>query len=239
VHDGRTLRIALLALALSACASRPPDAIARRLVECGLLSSGTVPPYTIDNRFYAPNDCYRECLAGASCDELHQRLCGSSIALPLRCDERCAYHCPDGSLVDPTAQCDGVSQCADGSDERGCGTAECSDGRMILAAQRCDGIVQCSTASDERDCPGTCTTTSGYVLDLERSPYAICNGTRDCADGEDEANCARFTCASGMVVTYDASRSIVCDGIGQCWSDARPADEAGCPPPAALTFTCP
>lgn len=75
----------------------------------------------------------------------------------------CVRRCGDGMCVEVGARCDGVAQCADGSDERGCAgascaalgpaAARCAAAGCYLPAWRCDGYADCADASDEMDCP--------------------------------------------------------------------------------------
>ena len=201
---------------------RTAGPLSARLRGCGLLSGGTVGATTLE-RFYAPDACYQDCLGSGSCDELAGVLCGTSIALPLRCDERCALRCDDGSLIGVEALCNGVAQCADGTDEEGCERVECGDGTGLPQSARCDGWAQCSDGADEAGCP-TC---DGAVLES----WMRCNGSAECDDGNDERGCPTYTCANGVVVT-NRYRDPRCDGSMHCDDGS---DEEGC---ASLTPMC-
>lgn len=65
--------------------------------------------------------------------------------------------------VPVSGRCDGVLQCADGSDERGCagdscatlgaGALRCAHAQACyLPAWRCDNVTDCPDHSDEADC---------------------------------------------------------------------------------------
>ncbi|MGF1467849.1 MAG: hypothetical protein ACFCGT_17150 [Sandaracinaceae bacterium] len=153
----------------------------RKLMQCGLLSEGDVRSFPL----YAPTDCYDRCLASASCAELEDTLCGASIALRSRCDARCAYRCEDGALIAVERACDGVENCADGSDEVACPSD--ADPRCLVATP-CDGVPQCADGSDEVGCTAP-VCVGGEVLPL----WERCNGFSTCPGGEDEDGCATLT----------------------------------------------
>ncbi|KAJ9575286.1 hypothetical protein L9F63_025769, partial [Diploptera punctata] len=73
-----------------------------------------------------------------------------------------AFQCGYGACVDRTSLCDGVSNCADGSDEQhssctkptthgNCKSDEyrCDSGRCIDGTLLCDGLKDCDDGSDE------------------------------------------------------------------------------------------
>jgi hypothetical protein len=177
------------------CSTSRPGAVAERLRDCGLLTDGHVQSLP----FYAPDSCYEGCLAEASCGELERELCGASIDLAVRCDERCAHRCPGGGFIAPENFCDGVPQCRDGSDEMGCEPPRCGDGTELFRWQLCDGWVECTDGSDEADCPATCGSSprppgcdfqcaDGTTV----SSFTRCDGWEACRDGSDEAGCAEL-----------------------------------------------
>jgi hypothetical protein len=208
----------LLVVPLAAACAGDPDALASRLQACALYGEGEITEASLRFRVYAPDACYRSCLAEASCEELEGLLCGAPGAgdVGRRCDERCAFRC-DSALWPIEIVCDGFAQCEDGADEVGCFQG-CAD------AVPCDGVVECADFSDERDCP------PALCDDGLRSyrPWERCNGRMACLDGADEANCP-FQCADGSGGYREVDR---CNGGTRCVDGS---DEAGC---AEATFTC-
>jgi hypothetical protein len=153
---------------------------ATKLSECGFYSEadiGRLPLLVI------PDACYDRCLADASCEELSATLCRESIEVLVRCDERCAYHCPMGELIRHDQECDGVENCEGGADEAGCPEPDEACG----SATRCDGVPECVDLSDERACePFVCNSGQEVV------GGTLCDGIRDCWDASDESRCARL-----------------------------------------------
>ncbi len=226
-----------LALLGSACASTPPGSVdlgplGVRLRECGILGPGAVGPNEI-LPFFAPDECYVECLAATSCASLVARACGTSAEAARACDEACAHHCDNGALVSAAAICDGVDECGDGSDERGCPSFRCDDTTTVAALARCNGYSECSDGSDERACSNVCTTTWGDRRVMQA--YWHCNGYEECEDGSDEVGCTHFDCGGGQIVA-SAGRDVRCDGNRDCWSTG--ADEMGCPVRAPRVVMC-
>lgn len=181
-------------LALAGCTG--PD-LAGTLRECAILSEGEVSELP----FYAPTECYESCYAEASCEELQAALCRTSVALFQGCDERCAFRCGDDSLIAVEQWCDGVDNCADESDELGCGVYTCDDGTTLYGSHRCDGAARCPDRSDELGCPLNCDVVyppaacpgvecaDGTMV----SAGSRCNGRVQCPDGSDEVGCAELT----------------------------------------------
>ena len=67
------------------------------------------------------------------------------------------FTCTSGEQVAANQRCDGMVQCADGSDEAGCPEPfTCVDGSTIPSAWLCDGFDDCPDAADEAGCPATC-----------------------------------------------------------------------------------
>lgn len=229
-----SVAIVLVALA-SGCTAAPadPSALYERLVGCGLFERGARGIATASSYYYAPDACYVQCLAEASCDDLHHLYCRSDLALGLRCDDRCAHHCANGALVALDAVCNGNDDCGDMSDERGCRTITC-DGTMFPPSIVCDGYPHCSDASDERGCANTCTGGGGGIVVVQ--PWMRCDGYTSCGDGSDENDCATYACADGRVLTGPRSAPPRCNGIWECWDGS---DEQGCPPVASPVATCP
>lgn len=182
--DGaRALLVGILVAAL-ASACNGEGLTASKLSACGFYTEGEV----VEHPLYAPDACYDGCLAEASCEELSAAICRESIELRVRCDERCAFHCPMGELIRREQECDGVENCEGGADE-----AECPEpDEACRFATRCDGVVACADLSDEQGCePFVCDNGQRILGDVR------CNGYRQCGDGSDEEECARLVLRCG------------------------------------------
>jgi len=61
------------------------------------------------------------------------------------------FDCGDGEFISVAYQCDGESQCTNGTDELDCGSTgfECSDGSSISTGKVCDGESDCPDGDDE------------------------------------------------------------------------------------------
>ncbi len=128
---------------------------AAKLRSCNLLSEGAVD---CEGEI---TDCHADCFAAAACAELETTLCGpddvqTTVAT---CLDGCApqFTCTSGETIDANWQCDGMDDCADGSDEAGCpepATFACQDGNeTVPLSWQCDGYPDCSDGSDEIGCP--------------------------------------------------------------------------------------
>jgi hypothetical protein len=64
------------------------------------------------------------------------------------------FACPSGTKLPPLYLCDDFDDCADGSDEAGCGSWEylCASGEAIPWTAACDTEVDCADGSDEHGC---------------------------------------------------------------------------------------
>ncbi len=203
------------------CAS-DAHVLTERLTECGLLTEGEVGASALAP-FYAPSACYRECLATAECDALEDAMCGTSIELLRACDERCAYRCPDDSLIGIERVCDGAAQCEGGADEEGCATFACGDGTTVATRARCDGSWHCPGGQDEMGCPPPFSCMAAWGT--SSGDWMVCDGWAQCVDGSDERDCPVHQCANGDRHSLRIGAQPRCDGWTQC-SDG--SDEAGC-----------
>jgi hypothetical protein len=159
------------------------------------------------------------------------------------------FVCGNGTRVPITALCNGTTECADGSDETGCGDAStnsfgCPSGGIITISKLCDGVKDCTDGFDEMVCvpcndgmgsyfPGKCDgppkckdgsdqMTCNFPCNSGESVLItkLCDGVKDCKDGSDETVCqSTFPCGDGTSVSV----SKICDGVKDCTNGA---DEA-------------
>ncbi|CAH2057043.1 unnamed protein product, partial [Iphiclides podalirius] len=100
------------------------------------------------------------------------------------------FHCVDGSCVAQAKYCDGVFDCADGTDENFCVN-------HLPDAVLCNQTHQYMCQDKKRCVPSVW----------------VCNNETDCEDGSDELNCTALPASS----TNSSCKGFVCDG-GRCIS---------------------
>ncbi|XP_070575557.1 uncharacterized protein [Ptychodera flava] len=139
--------------------------------------------------------------------------------------------------------CDGYPDCADGSDEYGCGT-DCpcyNTGDYIPCEWYCDGMDDCPYGEDEQGCGCTFGCFVYEYDDYYGDYYEVwgeipcdweCDGAWDCVYGEDEAEymCGPqyFTCPAGYsddIYCSEFPYSYICDGYEDCFDGS---DEEYC-----------
>nr|XP_027237362.1 low-density lipoprotein receptor-related protein 2-like [Penaeus vannamei] len=113
------------------------------------------------------------------------------------------FRCDSGQCINKHQECDGKTDCWDGTDEHCASDSDCSTprthycgGACINPLFMCDNILDCPNGEDERDC--NCTgfkCNSGECI----GEYQLCNGKGDCNDQSDESSetCSGFVCQEG------------------------------------------
>ncbi len=158
---------------------------------CGHIGAGPLFPFAPAAPalfIEADPGCVARCIAEASCAAYEAYACTRQVTDVTRCTLACvpAYRCGN----DQAARCDGVVECANGDDERGCATWTCDDGSAIPPHLVCDLVSDCADGSDEdaRCEHFTC-------ADGQRVPrWQLCDLYPQCTGGDDEAGCAVLAC---------------------------------------------
>ncbi|KAJ8687024.1 hypothetical protein QAD02_022818 [Eretmocerus hayati] len=142
------------------------------------------------------------------------------------------FTCNNKKCVPYWWKCDSVDDCGDDSDEIGCGTLNPESGIITGPTTPADQHpIQCKD-HQYRCLNGDCITN-----------YNLCDGTKDCPDGEDEHDCSEFRCKEDQFrCILDGScihTHSVCNGVADCpdRSDETECDHYRPRPPS--TISCP
>jgi hypothetical protein len=134
------------------------DGFTAKLRSCTLLGPGPFVPLPVNDEW---SRCIEACLVAIDCEQLKLFLCEQApISDLFTCQSQCPFpsetsgaRCAsDDTPLWPSMLCDGLSDCADSSDEAGCETFACDASEKVVVARRCDGFLDCTNGADEADC---------------------------------------------------------------------------------------
>ncbi|XP_052790806.1 low-density lipoprotein receptor-like [Mya arenaria] len=138
--------------------------------------------------------------------------------------------------------CDGMMDCSNGADEKGC-PPQCAKMGMISCRDRkncgslCDGVPDCHDMDDERHCPAGCFCPENHYLckDMKTcvSKKQLCDGNNDCPACDDEDDCpAECKCGERSYLCMGKGKCInikqVCDGDNDCPMNEDETCRSGC-----------
>ncbi|XP_020802671.1 basement membrane-specific heparan sulfate proteoglycan core protein isoform X7 [Drosophila serrata] len=167
------------------------------------------------------------------------------------------WRCSSLECIDVELRCNGIDDCADGSDEgltcfdatNRLKPSDCAPDQFFCdescynRSVRCNGRAECADGSDEVSCPPInslpcpqhqCRSSGKCYSESER-----CDRRRHCEDGSDEVNCTNILCKDHEFLCFDRQFCINetqhCDGFYDCRDFS---DEQNCIGCADNQFRC-